>query len=175
MESRGVIASPQGQAREKLPSPEKPLRRRPVPRRGVLALVLGIAVFLAAQGFGRLLDLADTASIRQPGDHVWGDTAVRHAARDVEFQTYGRGSDRLIVWDWGSEDGDVVKVAGQEIELRNAPAVLPLPLEPTTTVEVLGVKDGGGGITVGVSVPGARPSVRIMALRPGQVGHIKIR
>lgn len=175
-ESRYAIGSPQReQAREKLPRPGEPPGRRPVPWRGVLALVLGIAVFLAAEGFGRLLDAADTVSVKAPGDHVSADTVLRHASRDVEFQTHNRGGDKVILWDWGSEDGDVVRIAGQEIELRNAPAVLPLSLEPNTTVEVLGVRDGGGGITVGVSVPGAQPGIRIMSLRPGQVGHIKIR
>ncbi|WP_153018443.1 hypothetical protein [Neomoorella mulderi] len=60
--------------------------------------------------------------------------------------------------------------------LRNEPAAVYLPLEPGTTVEVLGVKDGrGGGITVGVSAPGAYPQVQVMRLRPGQTGHVNIR
>lgn len=144
-----------------------------------MVLALAALALWGAYHFAPPNVTAEKLGVTTPGGHVAANDTLSFPgakfARDVEFDTRGRGADSVLVWDWGEEDGDVVRIAGREIELRNAPTVLSLPLEPGTVVEVLGVKDGRGGITVGVSVPGADPPVNIMALKPGQTGRIKIR
>lgn len=148
--------------------PQPPSSRK----RLFLALALAAGVFFAYKAFWFTVSPPPSWVVKTPGDHLSLDAA--HGGSSVEFR--GAGGDRILLWDWGDEDGDAVKVAGETVTLRNGPAAVALPLQPGTTVEVLGVKDGrGGGVTVGVSVPGAYPQVQVMRLRPGQTGHVNIR
>jgi len=184
VQSRDVItnasspAGERGRGRE-AQRPERPPEGRKGRPKWPLALALAALALWGAYRFAPPNVDAAKLGVTAPGGRVAANDTLSFPgakfARDVEFDTRGRGANSVLVWDWADEDGDVVKVAGREIELRNTPTVLSLPLEPGTVVEVLGVKDGRGGITVGVSVPGADPAVNIMALRPGQTGHIKIR
>lgn len=66
-------------------------------------------------------------------------------------------STKVWIWDYAAEDGDYVQVKvngavlGDPFMIKNKPVELTVPLdEPVVTVEVLGVKDGGGGITYAI-------------------------
>lgn len=70
----------------------------------------------------------------------------------------GVKSSRLLLWDFAAEDGDVVtvKVDGnilaENVSILHKPTALTVPVP--SVVEIVGVKDGVGGITYGVKFPG---------------------
>ncbi|WP_186392770.1 MULTISPECIES: hypothetical protein [unclassified Pannonibacter] len=70
------------------------------------------------------------------------------------------------------EDGDVVQVSGYGfsyiVPLYNNPTwvQVPVPMHGPGSVTITGIRDGGGGITLGVGVPGA--TLPIPALYPGK-------
>ena len=82
--------------------------------------------------------------------------APRYGLRDLEVrdsQVY------LIVWDNGAEDGDFVtvkvngKVYANNFMLRNSANSIPVALNPgANLVEINGIRDGGGGITLAADV-----------------------
>ena len=82
--------------------------------------------------------------------------APRYGLRDLEVrdsQVY------LILWDNGAEDGDfvTVKVNGRiyanSFMLRNSANSIPVALNPgANLVEINGIRDGGGGITLAADV-----------------------
>jgi len=84
-----------------------------------------------------------------------------------------RDATRLVwveVWDFASEDGDVVRLssAGFSIDcpLRHAPARFAVPVDGNGLLTVTGAVDGGGGITLGIrAVSGP---VMLPVLAPGQ-------
>lgn len=95
---------------------------------------------------GKLLKLA--------GD---GDADLRARDFTVEMKQ-GTRSSRVLLWDFAAEDGDVVdvKVNGvvqRRINLLHQPAAVEVPVP--SSVEVVGIKDGVGGITYGIKFPGA--------------------
>ena len=77
----------------------------------------------------------------------------------------------LNVWDFASADGDVVHIssAGYEIDvtLQKLQTRIAVPLDATGVVNITGVHDGGGGITLAVQ-SGAAP-ISMPVLRPGQM------
>lgn len=82
--------------------------------------------------------------------------APRYGLRDVEVRD---SQVSLIVWDNGAEDGDfvTVKVNGQvyanNFMLRNSANSIPVALNPgANLVEINGIRDGGGGITLAAAV-----------------------
>lgn len=81
----------------------------------------------------------------------------------------------IIVWDWGSVDGDVIQINSQPIALTHEKKPIPVTTERNIDIEVLGLKDGVGGITVGVFAPGCSPEINIMNLQPGQTHRISVR
>lgn len=70
----------------------------------------------------------------------------------------------LLIWDYAAEDGDWVQLffegepLGPPFMIENAPKTFRVPVGGT--FEVLGVRDGGGGITYAVHFPDLRMSVR---------------
>lgn len=81
-------------------------------------------------------------------------------ARDFEIEMKpDLETTRMLIWDFAAEDGDVVtvKVDGNirftNVNILNRPIVLDIPIP--SVVEIVGVRDGGGGITYGVKLPGA--------------------
>ncbi|UVI30220.1 hypothetical protein [Paenibacillus spongiae] len=79
--------------------------------------------------------------------------------KDYEIQMKENiSTSRMLIWDFAAEDGDVVtvKVNGTilatNIGIFHKPAVFDIPVP--SVVEILGIKDGGGGITYGVKFPG---------------------
>lgn len=68
-------------------------------------------------------------------------------------------SNRVLIWDFAAEDGDVVTIMAdgvliaENIQIMHKPFVFYVPAP--SVVEIIGVKDGGGGITYAVKIPGA--------------------
>lgn len=75
----------------------------------------------------------------------------------------------LELWDFASQDGDVVRVSSsgyeRQVPILNAPTRLAIPVVDGVPVTVTGVYDGGGGITLGVR-SGAMP-MSLPVLAPG--------
>jgi hypothetical protein len=63
----------------------------------------------------------------------------------------------ITVWDSDAEDGDVVALISggyrREVLLRKAPVTLTIPVDASGQVKLVGVHDGGGGITLGLRGP----------------------
>lgn len=65
---------------------------------------------------------------------------------------------RMLIWDFAAEDGDVVQIEvnGQivmnSVPIRNEPVMIEIPFP--STVRIIGLRDGQGGITYGVKFPG---------------------
>lgn len=88
------------------------------------------------------------------------DEQLNLTARDFQVKMKeGTTSSRLLVWDFAAEDGDVVTikvngaVVSANVGLLNKPVAIDVPVP--SVIEVVGVKDGVGGITYGIKIPGA--------------------
>lgn len=70
----------------------------------------------------------------------------------------GTQTSRMLIWDFAAEDGDIVEVRvngktiNSRVHLLNEPKAIEIPVPGK--VEIIGVKDGVGGITYGVKFPG---------------------
>ncbi|MBP1989642.1 hypothetical protein [Paenibacillus eucommiae] len=91
---------------------------------------------------------------------TYSDDSAGLQPRNFELEMKkGMDTSRVLIWDYAAEDGDVVtvKVNGQilveNVGIFHKPVVLQVPIP--STVEIVGIKDGGGGITYGVKFPGA--------------------
>lgn len=91
---------------------------------------------------------------------VSSDDLADLVARDFKIEMkQNTTTSRMLIWDFAAEDGDVVtvKVDGNilqtNINIMNSPVALDIPVP--SVVEILGVKDGGGGITYAAKFPGA--------------------
>jgi hypothetical protein len=86
------------------------------------------------------------------------------------------GLAHITVWDTDAVDGDVVRIVSagfaMEVTLAKAPMTIAVPIPPQGVINVVGVHDGGGGITAGVSVGGRAVELPIMS--PGQVLGIPV-
>lgn len=80
------------------------------------------------------------------------------------------------LWDTNVEDGDVVAInsAGyrREIVLTKAGQMISFPVDSTSVVQIVGVRDGGGGITLGIRGPSQEIMMPIMS--EGQVLSLPI-
>lgn len=76
----------------------------------------------------------------------------------------------IELWDFASQDGDIVRIssAGYELDypLLNAPARLAVPIDGTSTIKIVGVTDGGGGITLGLR--SGATAISLPVIQPGQ-------
>jgi hypothetical protein len=84
----------------------------------------------------------------------------------------------LVLWDDLAEDGDVVEiVAGTyklQVPLLNRSKVFHLPLpRNNTSIKMVGITDGGGGITVSTMINGSG-HIKIPALNVGEVKYIQV-
>ncbi|WP_020617279.1 hypothetical protein [Paenibacillus daejeonensis] len=86
---------------------------------------------------------------------VLDDVDFTLAARDYEIEMKpDTETTRALIWDSAAEDGDVVtvkvngNVLADKIHLLNKPVPLDIPVP--SVVEIVGVKDGYGGITYAV-------------------------
>jgi hypothetical protein len=77
----------------------------------------------------------------------------------------------ITVWDYRDEDGDVVRIVSsgysRTVPIVNQQVTLALPMPTGGVVNVIGVHDGHGGITLGVS-SGAMP-VSLPVMTEGQI------
>lgn len=73
---------------------------------------------------------------------------------------------KVTVWDFASQDGDVVRLssAGYAIDaaLMNEPTIITLPIDASQTIQISGTHDGGGGITLGVQSGAGKVSLPVM-------------
>lgn len=76
----------------------------------------------------------------------------------------------LDIWDFASQDGDVVHVsaAGYEMDvpMMNAHSRVAVPVDASKAVVVTGVVDGGGGITLGLKT--GTGELLLPVLAPGE-------
>lgn len=91
-----------------------------------------------------------------------------------------RGTMELVtftLWDNVAEDGDVVDLETPEltvrVPLRHARATIPLVRPASGVVNIRGIRDGGGGITMGIEANGT--PVLLPPLRPDQRLGIPVR
>jgi len=81
----------------------------------------------------------------------------------------------LTFWDTHSEDGDIVHVSSEgyerDITLKKMPITVNLPCKNMSRVKIAGVRDGGGGITLGVK---GQQTVNMPIMRPGQSFELAI-
>lgn len=81
-------------------------------------------------------------------------------SRDFTIEMKGETTPiRMLIWDFAAEDGDVVTikvnddVVADNIMITNKP--VSIEVRSPSVVEVVGVQDGGGGITYGVKFQGS--------------------
>lgn len=94
----------------------------------------------------------------------WQPDVTFEGEKGVRYMT-------VQVWDWGAEDGDVVEINGQQVALKRTP--VSVQVDGNYPLEVKGVRDGYGGITVGVRLTGLN-QVRVMRIPQGGIGHINV-
>ena len=82
----------------------------------------------------------------------------------------------LVVWDDMVEDGDIIKITSmgyeQTVYLKKAPQTFYFPSNNGTPLNVLGVHDGGGGITLGFT--GTAQPIYLPVLIPGQSVQVRL-
>ncbi len=89
---------------------------------------------------------AGTKLLAKDEHYVGGDMTITHDSDNEETTLY--------VWDYAAEDGDYVQVfvngtsLGEPFMITNTPVTFTIPT--VGEVEVLGTRDGGGGITYAV-------------------------
>jgi hypothetical protein len=76
----------------------------------------------------------------------------------------------LVLWDTHAPDGDMVRVTSagyaRDVLLSKTPTVIHIPGTGVGVVQVTGLKDGGGGITLGIK--GSQQSVLMPIMSEGQ-------
>lgn len=89
---------------------------------------------------------AGTRLLASDDNYIGGDMTITHDSDDEKTTLY--------VWDYAAEDGDYVQVVlngtplGDPFMITNTPATFTVPT--VGEVEVIGTRDGGGGITYAV-------------------------
>lgn len=76
---------------------------------------------------------------------------------------------RVTLWDTHAQDGDVIAIMSadyrREVRITNAQQHVVIPVrQGMSVIEVIGIHDGGGGITLGVEAPGGKVLMPIMAV-----------
>jgi hypothetical protein len=74
---------------------------------------------------------------------------------------------QITLWDTDVADGDVVRIVSSgyetEVQLAKSPITLAVPIPPRGVINIVGVRDGGGGITAGITVGGRAVDLPIMS------------
>lgn len=83
----------------------------------------------------------------------------------------------MSVWDTHAEDGDVVAIVSagyrREIVLTKVIQTVVFPVDRSAAVQIIGVRDGGGGITLGIR--GSSQEILMPIMSEGQVLSLPIR
>lgn len=78
---------------------------------------------------------------------------------------------RIMLWDNFDEDGDIVQVTTEgfslTVPLSHAPQPFYVPFRKGGTIQLTGVRDGGGGITAAIETSSGMVPLPLMA--PGQM------
>ena len=97
-------------------------------------------------------------------------SADRAVIIDIMHQWSDRGDVRvaeITLWDDVEQDGDIVKFTSmgfsQQINLTHAPQTLYLPIQVGQSAQMIGLHDGGGGITLGFMVAGQPVQAPVLA------------
>lgn len=89
---------------------------------------------------------AGTRVLDEDDNYVGRDLTITHGSKADETTLY--------IWDYAAEDGDYVQIVvngtamGDPFMIKNTPVTYKVPT--VGTIEVIGTRDGGGGITYGV-------------------------
>ncbi len=89
---------------------------------------------------------AGTKLMSEDDNYIGGDLTITHDSADDDTTIW--------VWDYAAEDGDYVQIIingtplGDPFMIKNKPVSFKVPA--VGEVQVLGTRDGGGGITYGV-------------------------
>lgn len=89
---------------------------------------------------------AGTRLMEKDEHYIGGDLTITHDS--------GQEETTIWVWDYAAEDGDYVQIIvdgtplGDPFMIKNKPVSFAVP--STGEIQVLGTRDGGGGITYGV-------------------------
>lgn len=165
-----VVTSAEAQQREQAFANVQPLPLAPVPRDKTDAAIASMNLPAAEQDVLRK-DLArggpaGTVPKAPPAPQAAAAPA-RQEVRLVE----------IILWDTHSPDGDVVRVVSggftRDVLLTKSPQVVYVPADGSGSVQVLGVRDGGGGITLGVK--GGDLAVLMPIMSEGQMLSLPVR
>ena len=102
----------------------------------------------------------------------------QHAVVEVKpILQNGQDNIELFVWDDYAQDGDVVTVVSgntkQTVSLLNAGTTVILPRPANGTVTIVGVHDGGGGITLGIRGSGNPLFTPVM--QPGEQLTLRVK
>ena len=87
-----------------------------------------------------------TKLLSEDDNYVGGDLTITHDSNDDETTLY--------IWDYAAEDGDYVQIfvagtpLGDPFMIKNEPVTFQIPT--VGNVQVIGTRDGGGGITYAV-------------------------
>lgn len=97
-------------------------------------------------------------------------SATTNAATSPVTATTENTALRLVsvsLWDSHADDGDVVAVVGggyrREVALTKDIQTIAFPVDGSSMVQIIGVRDGGGGITLGIRGPSQDVLMPIMS------------
>ena len=113
-------------------------------------------------------------------DHAIEGMALPPADASRLKHDLNTGASKLVyitLWDDVAVDGDVVRLSSNglsiDVPLAHQPVRVAIPAPPQGVVNLTGVRDGGGGITVAVLSGSAQ--VPLPSLQPGQKIGIPVR
>ncbi len=113
-------------------------------------------------------------------DRALDDIVLPPAEVSLLKRDLADGTTKLVyvtLWDDVAVDGDVVRLSSNglsiDVPLTNVPVRVAIPAPPQGVVNLIGVRDGGGGITVAVLSGTAK--VPLPSLAPGQKIGIPVR
>lgn len=157
---------PQRDYDDKVAAEKKKKRSRTFFATGAIILVCAIAAFIWS--FSSSTSVNDSPAAKEAIEHQISDelpVGVVLLSDDEDEQLEAKdytivhdssaGEAKIWVWDYASEDGDFVQVivngapVGDPFMIKNKPVELSVPT--TGTIQIKGVKDGGGGITYAVN------------------------
>ncbi len=132
--------------------------------------------FQQAVGDFPLVNLSD------PQERAKAEAALNLPAPELQqiMQAADSGQLKLAwvtVWDNFAEDGDIIRIASQgysaQVGLMNSPTTVVIPVASAGTVTLIGVHDGGGGITAAARSAGGE--IPFPPLNPGQTVTLPLR